>query len=149
MNSNLNSWANVVPVFSAKRCPKKVDISFGNYVTYTDYNFATKNVHGNFMLPTGQFTVKTPGIYQLHFNGQVLIGEGCLFTRAELVVNETVKAASRSPSKSNLVLVQPVSLSALLPLKAGDRVAVRLVGGTIHVDDTYVTRFEGILFADK
>ena len=141
-------WKNVVPVFSVKKSPNPQLMRINGTVTFSVFNFVTKAEHGYFHLENGVFFVATPGTYQFHFNGLVIVDSQRHYARVDLRVNGVTKAYTRSASCTEAMGYQPMNLSALVTLDSGDRVDIGLVGGEIHEFPSYVTQFEGVLFAN-
>lgn len=150
-----------VPVFSVKECtnPEAArDQSYG-FASYSQSNLGKQKTdikdeqHGVFDLPTGIFTVKTAGYYQLNFyahsstHDQLFSGK--LFHRVQLKINKEVVDASLSNSGWEDCVV-PIVISVVVPLKIGDRVGIFAYLGNLYQDSIrFSTRFYGILFLDS
>ena len=102
--------------------------------------------HGEFDLPSGIHTVKTAGNYLLNFNGLVELRAGFRRHQFDLKVNDETVATSFNDSNSPGY--QPAVISALLPLKAGDKVGIFAHEGQLYEDTDSITRFFGILLLD-
>ena len=163
----MNKKGSSIPVFSVKKCTNPSAVK-DQSCAFSATDFMTESEHGDFELSTGIFSVKTPGVYQFQFTGHVLStlilnqDIAASNSRFELRVDGIMKAISyfssgltmSSPNPrygANTVtfssnVTQPVVLTALLPLKAGEKVGVYPISGTIQeAEPAYVTRFSGIL----
>jgi len=94
----------------------------GQYFGYSTLEFETKSEHGTFDMATGIFTVKTAGIYQFNFSGFVKTDKDNQTHFFAIKVGEDVKSCFYVHSASLKQEFQTVSLSALFPLKVGERV---------------------------
>ncbi len=177
-------WANAITVFSVKKCrnpqslpPRMITprnqpcrrTTGGKFVpgppgqlSFDDYELETVKEHGDFDDLTKTFTVKTSGLYLLHFSGYYdAIRPSYNYTYDSGASVELMIADPETPfaecinsyavRSSKLIEYPPVVVSALLPLKAGDKIdaftnTTRLYQSEDH---TYTTRFSGILFSDE
>jgi len=134
-----------VPVFSALKCANSEEAE-GQSIGYAKVDFETKVEHGSFHLPTGIFSVKTAGIYQFHFSGHVATDQDVHTHCFTIRVDGVVKAVFYSHTPTDETWYQPVSLTALLPLKSGERVGVYIGVGKLYEGfPQFLTRFSGIL----
>ena len=144
--------SNIVPVFAAKKCINP-DALHGESFGFSSLEFETKEEHGSFDLPTGIFTAKTAGIYQLNFSGHVLVDELTECHHFILKVdntNYTIKAVffSRLSPIHDLKLFQPAVITSVVSLKSGQKVGVYVNVGQIYQGlPSFVTQFSGILYA--
>ncbi len=139
-----------IPVFSVKRCsnPKpaqRESISFA--FVYLDIE--TNTDHGDFDLPTGIFSVKTTGIYDLNFTAHVQTCKWIKIHHIDLRVNGLFKAVSYTQTSSDDEEYRPITISAVLPLTCGEKVSIVLVEGGLYEDQYHVARFTGVLLAGQ
>lgn len=148
-------------VFSAKICTNPTATA-GTTLGFSTLDFKTLTDYGHFDLAKGIFTVKTPGIYQFNFSSHIYYyvtnlmnsGRDNYMRHYELRVDGAVKAIYNTylhPQNgvSNGVY-NPVLISALLPLKLGEKVGVFSVNGPLHEDATkYITRFSCVFVSDQ
>ena len=133
------------PSFSAFKCANS-EAPEGHSIGYANLDFETKGEHGSFHLSTGIFSVKTAGIYQLNFSGHVATNKDGHTHCYTIRVDGVVKAVYYSHTPTDEEWYQPVSLSALLPLKSGEKVGVYLGVGKLYEGfPQFITRFSGIL----
>lgn len=164
-------WTSVVPVFSVKRCTNPT--AKNRYFAFAESDFPTKTEHGVF--DDRIFVIKTPGIYQFQFTAHVRSStnyhnnnSSAKTHHVELHAkneNNSILFATRSTSGSVKnpnhngngkysvsAFYDPVVLTALWPLNAGERVGVFIgdnaENGEIYETDSYVSRFSAILFAE-
>ena len=132
-----------VPVFSVKNCTNPEAFK-GESLSYSTFETEAKTAHGNFDLPSGIFTVKTAGNYQLYFSTHVGFTIGGLNHGFALKINDTIVAAS-----FNSAGYQPVGISALVSTKTGDKVGIfALRSGKLYQSYKHETRFYGNLLLD-
>jgi len=172
-------WANAITVFSVKKCrnpqslpPRMITprnqpcrrTTGGKFVpgppgqlSFDDYELETVKEHGDFDDLTKTFTVKTSGLYLLHFSGYYdAIRPSYNYTYDSGASVELMIADPETPfaecinsyavRSSKLIEYPPVVVSALLPLKAGDKIGVFVNWGKLHESSSFTTRFSGILF---
>jgi len=137
-----------IPVFSVMRCsnPKpaqRESISF----TFVDLDIETNTEHGDFDLQTGIFSVKTTGIFDLKFTAHVQTNKWTKTHRIDLRVDGVYKAVSYTQTSSDNEEHRPIIISAVLPLKCGEKVSIVLVEGGLYENQYHVARFTGILLA--
>ena len=157
-----------IPVFAVKKCTNPNAVKDQSYA-YAATDLKTETEHGEFNLSTGIFSVKTPGVYQFQFNSNMITTLSQAATACnrqfELRVDGIVRASSYTNSALtmssssgygantvtfNSTVSQPVALTALLPLKNGEKVGVYPISGTIQeAEPAYVTRFSGILVSQS
>ena len=138
-----------MPLFSGVKCINP-EAEEGQYFGYSTLEFETKSEHGTFDLSTGSFTVKTAGIYQFNFSGFVKTDKDNQTHCFAIKVGEAVKSCFYAHSASVKQEFQTVSLSALFPLKVGERVSVDLSEGKLYQNEPdFMTRFYGIFLAEK
>lgn len=138
---------------------------FPGLLGFSAHQSLTKKEHGDFHLSTGTFTVKTPGIYLFHFsgfkndrhdNGYVELKIDSSTTIAKSVNTDAVEHLRETeflPSDAVEHLKEtecvPVFVSALLSVKAGDKISAHAVRMRLRdAPPTYTTRYFGILFSD-
>lgn len=107
-----------VPIFSVLKCTNPAAAK-GESFGYSTFVTETQTAHGHFDLPSGIFTVKTAGNYQLNFNTHVGFTTGGLNHGFALKINDKIVAAS-----FNSVGYQPVGISALVSPKTGDKIGI-------------------------
>ena len=185
-----NKWSNAITVFSVVKClnpyraipknlpPRKPTVkvtarkSTGGYaprhlvpfpgpLRFSLFECETKTEHGDFNLQNGAFTVKTSGLYLLHFSGYYEESGFSYSPRNGVVLNKyqdnglfvttiATFAESGEVRRSKLIEYPPVVVTALLPLKAGERIIAFTNTARLHeAPPTYTTRFTGILFSDE
>lgn len=106
--------------------------------------------HGDFDLPTGIFTVETAGIYHLNFIGHVYLTSSGRDHRFDLRVNGEIVAISLNQSAVETSGYYSAVLSALIPLKSGDKVGVFASRGKIYEETGFCkSRFYGLLLLDQ
>ncbi len=138
-------------VFSVKNCTNPTAAA-GQSFGFSALDFKTPADYGTFNLAKGIFTVKMPGLYQLNFSSHVLvnINSGAYIRHYEMRVDGSVKALYSTYLYPQSGVYNPVLISALLPLKSGEKVGVFLVSGPLHEDATkYVTRFSCVYVSDQ
>lgn len=126
-----------VPVFSASHATQT---THGNYVTYGRIEIEN-GAHGAFNKDSGIFTVKTPGLYHIHFDGKAYSGYE---TTIHLSVNGSPKASSHDLGRGYTKGTN--NMSALLQLCEGDRIGIFISRGYLSDIDEMSTRFFGILY---
>lgn len=189
-----NKWSNAITIFSVVKClnpyralpkdppshrPTVVKLTarkssggfapkrppFPGPLSFSLFESETKTEHGDFNLQKGAFTVKTSGLYLLHFSGYFNkfydhSSDGYSNTCVKLnkyqadddlsFTTIATSVESGEVRRSNLIEYPPVVVSALLPLKAGDRIKAFTNTARLHeAPPTYTTRFTGILFSDE
>lgn len=140
--------ATCVPVFSVEKCTNPAAVkgqSFGYSTSLIDANIN----HGHFDLPSGTFTVKTAGTYQLDFNALVSLTTGNQYHRVDLKINGESKAASCNYSSLETAGYQPVVITALVSLKTGDVVGIYAYQGKLYQDADHKSRFSAVLFSEQ
>ena len=144
--SNKKLAGRVVPVFGAANCIN-LDAFKGQSLGFSALEFDTKTEHGSFKLKTGIFTVKTPGFYQFSFSGHVSTFSSIRYSCISLKVDGIVKAVFDTKTSAYEKEYQAVALTALVPLKTGEKVGVYLTEGQLFQLGTegHVARFSGIL----
>jgi len=178
-------WANAITVFSVKKCrnpsrPKPIrtprnqpcrrttggifEKKFPDQLRFDDYESITVKEHGDFDNLTGTFTVKTSGLYLLHFSGYYAAICGAMIDIYERaphfsssvnlkIVHSSTSIAESIKSdavrRSKLIKYPPVVVSALLPLKAGDKIGVFADHTWLHESHSCTSRFSAILFSDE
>ena len=110
----------VIPVFSAS---KAIQQSSRDRATFGQLNIPTNEAHGSFNKDTGVLTVKTAGVYMIHFSG-VGHHSASISNKILLRVNSIVKAVS-------LNLHGSIAISSVLKLKRGDQVDIAILEGTL------------------
>lgn len=141
--------ATCVPVFSVEICTNPAAAA-GQSFGYSTSVMSVRTEHGDFNLPTGIFTVKTAGIYQLNFIGHVHLTHNDNGHRFDLRVNGKLVALSLNQSSVESAGYQPAVISALMPLESGDKVGVFASRGKIYEETGfYKTRFYGLLLLDR
>lgn len=146
---NEKSSTSTIPIFSARNCLNPASFK-GTSFAYSALDFDTKEEHGLFDQSSGIFTAKTAGFYQFNFNGHVFVDGRNFVHQFLLKVDGIIKAVSYTHFSSlETTAYIPVSLSALVPLKTGEKVGVFVgyAGKLYEAPPTYVTRFCGILVA--
>ncbi len=142
-NKNLPT---AIPIFAVRKCinpSAAAKQSFG----YADHDFDMKTKHGQIDLPTGIFTVQTPGIYQLNFTSIVRINNHAKHF-FELRVDGIVKGSSLNITGSEATDYRSVAISVLLQLNADQKVGVFVESGQLYECDPG-TRFSATLFVDQ
>ncbi len=139
-----------IPVFSVMRCsnPKPAhweSISFA----FMDLDIETNIEHGDFDLQTGIFSVKKTGVYDLKFTAHVQTNKWTKSHRIDLRVDGVYKAVSNTQTSTDNEEHRPIIISAVLPLKCGEKVSIVLVEGGLHEDQYHVSRFTGVLLAGQ
>lgn len=123
--------------------------SFG----YSTVDFDTETEFGDLDLTTGIFTVEQPGLYQVNFNSNVYMTSGSFQRSFEMRLNGVSHARYNNQvyDSSGYGVYQPVNISALLPLKVGDKVGVFAISGNLHEDASnhYITRFSCLFLSGK
>jgi len=149
-NLALNWNGGTVPVFSVLNCPNPQS-RLEQFLTFSTFGFDTKIEHGDFNLRTGLFTVQTEGKYQFHFNAHTKTGRESRSHIFILKVDEQAECVAYSNwiSEANKGF-SPVALTALLPLKRGQKVGIMFTSGQLFESTIpgYSSRFFGILLAD-
>lgn len=138
-------------VFSAKNCINPTAAT-GHSFGFSTVDFKTRADYGTFDLAKGIFTVKMPGLYQLNFSSHALVNvnSGAYIQNYEMRVDGTVKALYHTYMYPQHGVYNPVLISALLPLKSGEKVGVFSVSGSLHEDATkYITCFSCVFVSDK
>lgn len=137
-----------IPIFAVRFCINPSTAS-GKSFGFKTHDFEMKTKHGQLDLPTGIFTVITPGIYQFHFNSTINILRQQSRHFFQLRVDGVAKATSYSQTASETGGFQPVVISALLPLNAAQKVGVFLVDGALSESGpNLVTQFSATLFVN-
>lgn len=163
-----------ITVFSTKKChsplspnknpapwrKSKCSHIFPGLLTFCDFDSRPVVEHGDFHLQTGTFTVKTSGMYQLYFSGfcdgkrmakdrtrgacvQLKI-EGSFNSIAKSIDADSVRRLNKS------IEYPPIVISALVPLKAGEKIKAFANRSWLHeAPPTYTTRFSAVLFTDS
>ena len=128
------------PVFMASRAGQ---LNAGQVVNYELLDMETNTSVGSFDKRTGQFVVHTPGLYLFHFNGVSHRKQNTY--EVVLRVNEMDRASPYCSHSSSAF--GSVAMSALLPLKTGDKVDVFVTVGILDEDKTgwMHNRFSGLL----
>lgn len=140
-------------VFSAKNCINPTGAA-GQSFGFSTVDFKTRADYGTFNLAKGIFTVKMPGLYQFSFSSHVYVntssGRETYVRQYELQVDGAVKALYHTYMYPQNGVHNPVLISALLPLKSGEKVGVFSVSGSLHEDATkYITRFSCVFVSDQ
>ena len=131
--SNRNS-ATCVPVFSVENCVNPSATSGQSY-GFSSFVTAANTEHGDFDLPSGIFTVKTPGNFQLNFYSYsylAVLSASNISHRVELKVNDKVAAVSLNQSSVETGGFHNTVISALLPLRTGDKIGVFASAGKLY-----------------
>ena len=177
-----NKWSNAITIFSAVKCvnpfcppPKRPKIAarkstggfapritpFPGPLSFALFECETAKEHGDFNLRNGVFTVKTSGLYLLHFSGYYEkygfsydAGTGVHLNKyradGSFITTIATSIGSGQFRRSKLIEYPPVVVTALLPLKAGDKIVAFTNTARLHeTPPTYTTRFSGILFSDE
>lgn len=171
---NIRDWTeDAVIVFSAEKClnpksplpkgPSKKGPSpslfpYPGQLGFSQFEISLDKKHGDFHLPTGTFTVKTSGLYMLHFSGyyDTITDDGrsngaCVELKIDSFPYAIAKSIdSDAVRNSNLIDHPPVVVTALLPLKAGDKINAFAHSTRLHeYHPHYTTRFAATLFTDE
>jgi len=178
-----NKWSNAITIFSVVKCmnpycppSKKPKVAarkstggvaprhypFPGPLSFALFECETAKEHGDFNLRNGVFTVKTSGLYLLHFSGYYEKSGFSYNPDTGVKLNKyqadgsfvtTIATSIGSPGevrRSNLIEYPPVVVTALLPLKAGDKIVAFTSTARLHdAPPAYTTRFTGILFSDE
>jgi len=177
-------WENTITVFSVENCrnpscplpgtaiPPKMSSTaakstggnhsalFPGQLGFSSYESQSNQDHVDLHLPTGTFTIKTSGLYLLHFSGYYdkistlrhrNSTNGCVELKIDSSISIAESAiAGHSKVTEYLPVLVPVVVSALLPLKAGDKISAFAYKMRLHEDPPmFTTRFSGILFFDE
>lgn len=137
-----------MPVFSAENCTNPA-ADEGQSFGYSNFLIDTNTNHVHFDLPSGTFTVKTAGTYQLNFNALVFLSTSTKSIRVYLKINGQTKAASLNYSNVETGGYQPVVISALVALKTGDVVGIYAFTGKLYQDDDHKPQFSAVLFFEQ
>ena len=139
-----------IPIFSVRHCINPNAAAKQSF-SYATHDFDAKTDHGQIDLPTGIFTVQTPGIYQLNFNSTIHIDSTYLKHCFHLRVDGACKASSLNVTTSETEIYQSVTISALLQLNKGQNVGVFILeSGRIYENAPgFVTLFSCTLFVDQ
>jgi len=133
---------------------------FPGLLAFSNFESHPVEKHGDFDLKTGTFTVKTSGVYLLHFSGYC-DGKGmakdstrgaCVQLRIEGSFNSIAKSIDADSVRRLFKSIEypPVVISTLVPLKAGQKIKAFANRSWLHeAPPTYITRFSAILFTDS
>ncbi len=127
-------------------------------ISFSLFECETKVEHGDFILEKGEFTVKTSGLYLLHLSGYYKCGifpcnySDCVKLNKYHQADDddvftTIAASIESVEvrrKANfLTEFPPVVVTALLPLKAGEKIVAFRDEVRLHeAPPTYTTRYK-------
>ncbi len=137
-----------IPIFAVRACTNPTGNN-GKSFGYKTHDFDAKTDHGQIDLPSGIFTVQTPGVYQLNFNSTICMQSGNLTNHFELRVDGVAKAFYYNHHTGSAGAYQPVLISALLQLNPAQKVGVFAVTGNLYdTSPVYTTRFSGVLYAN-
>lgn len=178
-------WTIAITVFSVKNCrnpscplPGSINMPptinstatlssggqlFPGQLGFSAYESQSNQEHVDLHLPTGTFTIKTSGLYLLHFSGYydkisaVRHQQGSSTASVELKIDSSILIAKSTewlPDKDEnteyLPVLVPVVVSALIPLKAGEKISAFANKMRLHeAPPMFTTRFSGILFFDE
>lgn len=161
MQNSLDETNGAVTVFSVEKCLNPRSTPPKGQLGFSEFEIDVDKLYGDFHLPTGTFTVKTSGLYLLHFSGYYSnkLADAAHDDRSygacvELRIDSLPVPIARSIDSdavrhSNLIEYPPVVVTALLPLKAGDNINAFAHSTRLHEDSpTYTTRFAATLFTD-
>jgi len=134
---------------------------FHGQLGFSSYESQSNQEHVDVHLPSGTFTIKTSGLYLLHFSGYYdkisalrhQQKSSRLTASVELKIDSSISIAKSADLKSKyteyLPVLVPIVVSALLPLKAGDKISAFANKMLHEAPPMFTTRFSGILFFDE
>ena len=142
--------ATCVLVFSVEKCTNPAAVK-GQSFGYSTFLIDANINHVDFDLPSGTFTVKTAGNFQMDFNALVSLSTRKKPHRFDLKINGETKAVSvnHSSSETRDLAYQPVVISALVSLKIGEVAGIYASEGKLYQDDDHKSRFSAVLFFEQ